>query len=65
MKKTYITPITAYMAAAADELLTISAGVYSQYGIDYGGVDNDGSMVPGARRSQSLWSDEEEGGEEF
>ena len=66
MKKTYITPITAYMAATADEVLTIASGVYSEdEGIEYGGIDEDGTKVPGARRHQDLWYDEEEGGEEF
>jgi len=62
MKKTYITPATAVFTITAGSLLTTaSQGVTSKdYDIDYGGIDENGTQVPGTRRRKDLWDDEEE-----
>lgn len=63
MKKQYITPTTAAVVAIATDavLTTASRGVISEeFDIDYGGIDEDGTQVPGARLHHSIWDDEED-----
>ena len=61
MKKLYITPAIEDLTLMADSLLTTaSQGVISEkHDIDYGGVDEDGTMVPGARSNHGIWDDGE------
>ncbi len=47
MKKTYFTPTMGVVHTDAMKLLS-GSGVESSLGIDYGGVDTDGTMEPGA-----------------
>lgn len=62
MKKLYITPATAVSTITAASLLTsASQGVTSDgRNIGYGGVDNEGTQVPGTRRYRDIWDEEEE-----
>ncbi len=59
MKKQYISPTTSYFLVSMGELLVASSqGVNSDnYDIGYGGVDEDGTQVPGARRDGYLWDE--------
>ena len=51
MKATYITP-----CMDTEEIAT--SGVHSdEYGIDYGGVDEDGSLTPSSRSRRGTWGD--------
>ena len=61
MKKLYITPAIDDLTLMADSLLTTaSQGVISgSHDIDYGGIDKDGTMVPGARGNHGVWDDGE------
>ena len=47
MKKTYFTPTMGVVHTDAMNLLS-GSGVESSLGIDYGGVDTEGTMEPGA-----------------
>lgn len=61
MKKLYTTPSAAVFNITAGSLLTTaSQGVTSDsYGIDYGGVDDAGTKVPGTRRFRDVWDETE------
>ncbi|MBQ8066063.1 MAG: hypothetical protein IJ200_10465 [Prevotella sp.] len=59
MKKGYMTPTT-MMVAVGTEMLLAGSGVQSDNGISYGGVDEDGSKEPGARRRRNVWDGEDE-----
>ena len=48
------------MVRTAIEQLLSGSGVQSDNGIDYGGVDEDGTKDPAARRHRSEWDDEED-----
>ncbi|MCR4918358.1 MAG: hypothetical protein K5928_00875 [Prevotella sp.] len=56
--KQYVTPST---TIETDDMSTMlcSSPVFSGKGIGYGGVDDDGTMEPEARRHRDLWDDEE------
>ena len=63
MKKEYLKPIVKILPVGSDELLT-GSGVTGNTGDDtigYGGVDDDGSLDPGAKEhnfsSYSVWDD--------
>lgn len=55
MKKTYIAPNTVVVEIESAMLLQASNGVSSNTGIDYGGVDTEGSMGAEARPFGSRW----------
>ncbi len=57
MRKLYIRPSVKTMECESDELMYAS-GVYSDKGIDYGGVDEDGSREASSRQLRSVWEDE-------
>ena len=59
MKKRYFAPETLVVRTAIEQLLS-GSGVQSDNGIGYGGVDEDGSKDPSARRHRSEWDDDEE-----
>lgn len=57
MKKTYLEPNTQVVTIDAGVILAGSVGVTSTKGIQYGGVDEDGSLDPASRRSNDHWED--------
>jgi len=62
MKKTYIVPDTQIVLTAPQTMICQSVGgVNSSNGIDYGGVDEDGTMEPSARRHHNdVWNEDME-----
>jgi hypothetical protein len=58
MKKTYIIPSIKEMKSDTEDLMEAS-GVYSTKGIDYGGIDEDGSREAESRRGRNSWTDED------
>ena len=60
MKKQYIIPATELLRTETKYYL---ADVSSPKGIDYGGIDNEGTKVPSSRR-RAKWSDEDDDEEE-
>ena len=54
MRKTYIVPSTKVMECESEELL-VATGVYSDQGINYGGVDEDGEREADSRHN--IWDD--------
>lgn len=61
MKKTYLRPVSIVLGMSLQTMVCTS-GVTSNNGIDYGGVDEEGTMTPAARRRhrRDMWDDEEE-----
>ena len=59
MKKNYIAPESKTMVMSMVSIVCQS-GVFSEQGIGYGGVDEEGEMEPAARRRCNVWNDEEE-----
>lgn len=60
MKKTYLQPSTEMVIIGTTTMICGSQGVTSDKGIDYGGVDEDGTKDPSSRRQQDIWEEEEE-----
>lgn len=59
MKKKYITPrMWIVELQHIRPLATSGVGVDSPYDIGYGGVDNDGIVVPEVRQINGAWEDE-------
>lgn len=58
MKKTYLQPSTVMVIVEIGIMLAGSAGVMSNNGIGYGGVDEGGTLDPASRRRQGDWDDE-------
>jgi hypothetical protein len=56
-KKKYVAPATSCDAVGEDGMLCASA-VYSDNGIGYGGVDEDGTIDPEARSHRGVWDEE-------
>ena len=57
MRKTYIMPSIRMVECESEELLDAS-GVYSEQGIGYGGVDEDGEIEADSRRGRGRsWDD--------
>ena len=54
MKKTYIQPITEALVVAEVEMIAAS-GVKSDIGINYGGIDETGSLDPSVK--EDMFSD--------
>jgi hypothetical protein len=59
MKKNYIAPSMEITNVKMQLLLEGSNGVYSDSGIKYGGVDEEGTKEPSSRR-RNIWDDDEE-----
>lgn len=61
-KKIYTTPSLSIVAFSYHgSLLNALSGVRSEEkDIPYGGVDEEGSITPGARRQNNVWDEEEE-----
>lgn len=49
MRKNYISPISIIMEIKARKVICASRGVSSDRGIDYGGADENGDIVPESR----------------
>jgi hypothetical protein len=58
MKKLYMIPSMKMVESESEELMQASAGVTSEKGIEYGGVD-EGQNDPDSRRSFTGWYDED------
>lgn len=60
MKKKYDSPRIEVVLLLSEDIITSSSGgvTSNENGINYGGVDNDGSKRPDARRRNSIWEDE-------
>ena len=59
IKKMYVAPATS-CDIVSEEGMLCSSPVYSDYGLGYGGVDDDGTIDPESRRHRGLWDDEDE-----
>lgn len=59
MKKVYVKPGIEEIGAELAMLICGSKDIYSDKGIDYGGVDEDGTKDPASRRWNGVWDDEE------
>ena len=60
MKKIYMRPAQSMIETEPDQIICGSrGGVTSDRGIDYGGVDEEGSLDPSSRRYES-WDDDNE-----
>lgn len=55
MKTTYITPDMVVLELATETMIATS-GVNSE-GIGYGGVDEDGSIIPSSNDRRGAWGD--------
>ncbi len=55
MKTTYITPYMVVLELATETMIATS-GVNSE-GIGYGGVDEDGSIIPSSNDRRGAWGD--------
>ena len=58
MKKAYLKPEIEQMSADLATLICGSQDITSDKGIDYGGVDEEGTMDPASRR-YNIWEEEE------
>lgn len=59
MKKEYFAPQTLVVRTETEQLLS-GSGIQSNYDIDYGGIDEDGTKEPAARRQNVAWDDDED-----
>lgn len=59
-KKNYVRPCMTAEKMDATELICASQDITSDVGIDYGGIDEDGSVTVESRR-YSVWNDDENG----
>ena len=59
MKKRYDQPQTEVENTLSEGMLCASKDIVSDKGIDYGGVDEEGTKDPASRRTYN-WDDEEE-----
>jgi len=55
MKKTYSVPTTEVVNCEVTELLAGSEVISEDYGIEYGGIDNEGKNDPASRLLENLW----------
>jgi hypothetical protein len=60
MKKIYLQPSTEMVILGTTTIICGSQDITSDNGIDYGGVDEDGTKDPASRRQRNEWEDEEE-----
>ena len=59
-KKGYVRPYTMVQNINIAELICASMGVTSDVGIDYGGVDEEGTKTAESRRRYPVWVNNEE-----
>lgn len=59
MKKTYIPPSLKIADTELDTMICVSEYIYSDFEIDYGGLDVGGLKDPAANRHYGVWSEEE------
>lgn len=60
MKRVYIQPTTETVMVRQTMMICGSKDITSDKGIDYGGVDEEGTIDPEARRHRDVWEDEED-----
>ena len=60
MKRNYIKPCIKVVKTNLTKMICGSKDITSDKGIDYGGVDEDGTKTPDSRRYHGEWDDEEE-----
>ena len=60
-KKDYVSPSVTTEQMDMMKLICASEGITSDIGIDYGGVDEDGTMTVDCRR-HTVWDEDEEEG---
>lgn len=60
MKNTYLQPSVTEIVAKPLSIVCGSQDITSDKGIDYGGVDEEGTKDPSARRYRGVWDDDEE-----
>ena len=60
MKKTYIQPQIEVAIIGTMNIICGSKDVNSSKGINYGGVDEDGTIDPASRSYQDTWDEEED-----
>lgn len=58
MKKKYNTPIMCIVKIQNTMPLATSGVKAESYGIGYGGVDNDGSVIPETKQIRNVWDEE-------
>lgn len=56
MKTIYITPSMEILELSVENMIATS-GVYSDNGIGYGGVDEEGTLTPSSRGHRGSWGD--------
>lgn len=59
MKRIYQQPSVEMANYGMEEMICASKDITSELGIDYGGVDEDGTKDPASRQNCSVWEDEE------
>ena len=64
MKKEYMQPSTEMVMTRTAMMICGSQDITSDQGIDYGGVDEEGTKDPSSRRRRDVWEDEIENEEE-
>ena len=60
MKKKYMQPSTKMVIIGTTIMLCGSQSITSDKGIDYGGVDEEGTKDPASRKYHDVWEDETE-----
>ena len=60
MKKIYLQPSTEMVSIGTVSMVCDSQDITSDNGITYGGVDEDGTKDPSARRQSYIWAEEDE-----
>lgn len=65
MKKMYSKPQMEVVSVSVADLLANSNSITGPEGTGYGGVDEDGSIIPAARRHHGVWEDDEEEEDEW
>ena len=60
MKKKYLEPTIESIHVEATMMICGSNNISSDIGINYGGVDEDGTKDPSSRKYNNLWDDQEE-----
>lgn len=60
MKKAYLKPSTVTEHTKLVTMLCLSDGIYSDYGIEYGGVDGTGERIPTSRHRNKIWDEWED-----
>ena len=58
MKKAYLQPATEVLKLSLHGLLMASGVQSDNKGIEYGGVDEEGTQDPAARRHRDAWDDD-------